>query len=509
MFKEVCELLQIKRLLTTAYHPACNGIVERFNKTLIDIIAHYIAKDQRDWDKWILYALFAYNTTIHASTGDSPFFLLYGRDPTFPFDLITSPTRTKYDVEDNYASELQISNDRSSSVHPIESVLGDKHESGKWDGVLGQVANQEADVAFLPVGVNHERFSAMEFTSVFSFYPVSFVIKAPDNVDNWNFLTKPFTLKVWIAIFSIVLIFGLTLHKVLEKDFITAKTGKRWTLCVVFWNLICTFLGEGLNLEKVKRFASRFMIGIWWLSIVVLVSSYSGTLMSFMTCPLTESFPRDFQELSVFVRNGEYSCGTYKGFLPWKDIMESKSENSKILRENILSNNNSMAIPQGIKKVQNERFAYIMTKILLNLHINKAERPKYVMSKDSFRTYIIAYPIRKNFPFKKDLTDTVTRMFEAGIFEKLFPQEFEDFQKASEFKPLTIKDVKSTLLLMGIGYLVSLICLTIEIILTKLSQVNGFSPKCILTCLRRLKMWLNLLPQKLQRNGFSPEWIRS
>ncbi|XP_067131217.1 glutamate receptor ionotropic, kainate glr-3-like [Centruroides vittatus] len=206
-------------------------------------------------------------------------------------------------------------------VHPIERVFGYKDESGKWYGITGQVANQKADVAFVPVGINYERFSAMEFTSAFSFYPVVFFIKAPDKVYDWNSVTKPFTINVWIAIFSIALIYGLTLYKVLEKDFIAAKTGKRLTLRRVFWNLVCTFLGEGLNLDKVKRFASRFMIGIWFLSIVVLISSYSGTLMSFMTCPLTEPFPRDFQELPVFVRNGEYSCGACKGFLTWKDIM--------------------------------------------------------------------------------------------------------------------------------------------------------------------------------------------
>ncbi|XP_023220052.1 glutamate receptor ionotropic, delta-2-like [Centruroides sculpturatus] len=361
-------------------------------------------------------------------------------------------------------------------VHPIKRPLGYKDESGKWHGITGQVATQEADVSFVPASVNHERFSAMEFTSVLAFYPVVFLIKAPDKVFDWNSVTKPFTLYVWIAIFSIVLLFGLTLYKVLEKDFIAAKTGKRWTLCTVFWNLVCTFLSQGLNLEKVKRFASRFMIGIWLLSILVLVSSYSGALMSFMTCPLTEPFPRDFQELAVFVRNGEYSCGTYKGFVIWKDMMESRSKNIEILRKNILSNNNFMAFAQGIKKTQNERFAYIMTKIVLNMYISKAERHKYVMSKDSFCSYNNAFPIRKNFPFKKDISNTITRMFEAGLSEKLFPQDVEEFEEESEFQPLSIEDIKSPLLLMGIGYLVSLICLIIEIILTKVIKIVNRNP---------------------------------
>ncbi|XP_023212558.1 probable glutamate receptor [Centruroides sculpturatus] len=361
-------------------------------------------------------------------------------------------------------------------VHPIQSSLGNKDESGTWQGITGQVANQEADVAFIPIVLNYERFSAMGFSSAFLFPSTVFLIRTPDKVFDWNSVTKPFTLNVWIAIFSIVLIFGLTLYKVLEKDFVAAKAGKRWTLCTVFWNLVCTLLGKGLNLEKVKRFASRFMIGIWWLSIFVLVSGYSGALMSFMTYPLTESIPKDFQELSVFVRNGEYSCGTYKGYATWKDIMESKSESINILGENILSNNNSMTIAEGIKKAQNERFAYIMFKGLLNNHISNVERHKYVMSKDSFRTYMCAYIVRKNFPFKKDMTNIVSRMFEAGIFEKLNNKEVKEFQESSKFRPLSIEDIESPLLLMGIGYVVSLFCLIIEIILTKVMKIVTCNP---------------------------------
>ncbi|XP_023238035.1 uncharacterized protein LOC111636874 [Centruroides sculpturatus] len=135
-----------------------------------------------------------------------------------------------------------------------------------------------------------------------------------------------------------------------------------------------------------------------------------------------------------------------------------------------------MVTAEGIKKAHDERFAYIINILGLNAYISNVEKHKYYMSKDSFRTYMIAYPIRKNFPFKKKLTNTVTRMFEAGIFEKLFPQEVEDFQETWEFQPLSIEDIKSPLLLMSVGYLVSLICLIFEIILTKVIKIVTCNP---------------------------------
>ncbi|XP_067121493.1 glutamate receptor ionotropic, delta-2-like [Centruroides vittatus] len=361
-------------------------------------------------------------------------------------------------------------------VHPIDYYLGYLNENGTWTGISGKLAYHKADVVFSGMEVNYERFCAMDFSSVYASIPEVFIIKAADKVSDWNSLTKPFSLEIWIAVFLTVFIFGLALHVVLQKELVEKQTRQRWTRCRTLWNLFCTFLGQGLNVETVKRFASRFMIGLWWLSIVVLVCGYSGALMSFMTCPLTEPFPRDFPELAVFVRNGKYSCGTYQGLATWKEILLSKSENIKTLKQNIIENNNLMTVPKAIVKLNKERFAYIMPKFVIVQFISKEEMHKYVISKDYLRTVQIALPIRKNFPFKKNLTNIVTRLFEAGIIEKLLQfNAVESLPSSSQFQALSIEDIKSPLLFMGVGYLLSLMCLTFELMFANI--INNINCK--------------------------------
>ncbi|XP_020297641.1 uncharacterized protein LOC109862121 [Pseudomyrmex gracilis] len=63
---------------TTAYHPESNGALKRLHRTLAEYIRHYVNKDQTDWDDWVPYAMFAYNTTPHTATGFTPFELVYG-----------------------------------------------------------------------------------------------------------------------------------------------------------------------------------------------------------------------------------------------------------------------------------------------------------------------------------------------------------------------------------------------------------------------------------------------
>lgn len=104
--QNVCEILQVKHLKTTAYRPQTNGALERFHRTLKDLLSHYIQPDQRDWDEWVPFALAAYSSMTHSSTGDSPVFLLFGRDMDYPYEEIFKPLRVRYDTDSNYVAEF-------------------------------------------------------------------------------------------------------------------------------------------------------------------------------------------------------------------------------------------------------------------------------------------------------------------------------------------------------------------------------------------------------------------
>lgn len=70
------------------------------------MLSHYIARDQRDWDTWIPFVLMAYRGAVHSTTGYSPYFLLHGRDQVLPIDTFLQTGRLRYDVDENYVSEL-------------------------------------------------------------------------------------------------------------------------------------------------------------------------------------------------------------------------------------------------------------------------------------------------------------------------------------------------------------------------------------------------------------------
>ena len=96
--KVLCEKFLIKHIFSSPYHPQTNGMVERLNRTLCNSLAKVKEKDE-DWDIHIPAILFAYRTKRHATTGYTPFQLVYGRQAILPIET-TIPIEHKEPEEE-------------------------------------------------------------------------------------------------------------------------------------------------------------------------------------------------------------------------------------------------------------------------------------------------------------------------------------------------------------------------------------------------------------------------
>lgn len=78
--------IQTHHLVTSSYHPQCNGLVERYNHTFADMLSMYVNSKHDNWDDFLDEVTFGYNTSRQQSTAATPFYLLYGRECVLPID---------------------------------------------------------------------------------------------------------------------------------------------------------------------------------------------------------------------------------------------------------------------------------------------------------------------------------------------------------------------------------------------------------------------------------------
>jgi len=104
ILKEICYLLGVAKVKTTPYEPSSNP-VERFHRTMHSLLAKIVSEHQRDWDDYLNYIAFCYNTSTHQSTGYTPYFLMHGSEARWNLDTLLDTKAAKMDVN-AYAAEL-------------------------------------------------------------------------------------------------------------------------------------------------------------------------------------------------------------------------------------------------------------------------------------------------------------------------------------------------------------------------------------------------------------------
>ena len=150
LMEELYRLLGIKKVNSTAYHPRTDGMVERFNRTLQDMLAKVSEKDPRNWDKKLPQVLFAYRTSPHESTKETPFKLLYGREATLPTtEMLFPPTVQSSLTAGTYLEEMSKNMAEAWAVAQTSIKKSQTKQKRSFDKKASGVKYQAGDRVYL------------------------------------------------------------------------------------------------------------------------------------------------------------------------------------------------------------------------------------------------------------------------------------------------------------------------------------------------------------------------
>jgi hypothetical protein len=178
--------MQTRLAMSTSHHPQTDGQTERANRTLEEMARHYVNYRQNNWDELLPGIEHAYNSSVHATTGESPFMLTYGKAPRTLSDLVILPSKTSVETVTEFVTRMQDMAVKAKSVIEAANKSAEQysnkarrdHQFGVGDKVLLSTKY------FLPDAFRNRKkklaakfAGPYEITKVVS--PVAFRIKMP------------------------------------------------------------------------------------------------------------------------------------------------------------------------------------------------------------------------------------------------------------------------------------------------------------------------------------------
>ncbi|GFX36810.1 transposon Ty3-I Gag-Pol polyprotein [Trichonephila clavipes] len=173
----VDDLCNIDHRFTTAYHPQTNGLTERFNKTLADMLSMYVDVEQKNWDEILPFVTFAYNTAKQRDfTGFTPFYLLHGREAETTLDTMLpfSPN----DFDDNNITKIAARAEESRQLARVHTLRAQDKDRRRYDSKHQMVSYAPGDLVWIYTPVR-KSLSRKLFKKVFRPYQECYAVYQP------------------------------------------------------------------------------------------------------------------------------------------------------------------------------------------------------------------------------------------------------------------------------------------------------------------------------------------
>ncbi len=150
--QRLCQLLGIKKIRTARYNPKSDGMVERFNRTLIGQLAKALLASGGEWDDYLKSVAFTYNTSVHASTNYISYYLVHGREARVPVDVLVPLQQGRWGVfssQGDYVTSLVEKLDSAFGAARQFSTCAQKKQKLYHDGAARHRPYAVADLVWL------------------------------------------------------------------------------------------------------------------------------------------------------------------------------------------------------------------------------------------------------------------------------------------------------------------------------------------------------------------------
>ncbi|XP_076038908.1 putative glutamate receptor [Oratosquilla oratoria] len=360
-----------------------------------------------------------------------------------------------------------------------DGYWGAPQENGEWNGMIGTVLRQEAEVGLGPFGMTNLRADVVDFTTPVFLEKSRILVRRPRPEPNpWGFLS-PLTWFVWVGLFGsalLIVVTSLVIGSVLNMDQRSSFLDYFWAVFSIFFSQSLTWTPRGNSL--------RIVFWLWIIITLIVMRSYSGALTSLLavkTVAIKHDSLQDVIEdtglklifegstaLTAYMERAE--SGTYR------ELYESSRGRSLFFQASKMAEAAYRFIPGGSHAMLLED---VGCKKIYSDHYSRTGRCEFYMSSTTFWPIIYAMIVQKGSPLRRLIDARILALNEFGIYERWANARMPNMTaciktptKLTIHESYALKDLWAVFLLLGCGLLLALLLFAFEVFLKKVFPKN-------------------------------------
>uniref|UniRef100_UPI00398E7E5A glutamate receptor U1-like isoform X1 n=2 Tax=Pristiophorus japonicus TaxID=55135 RepID=UPI00398E7E5A len=350
-----------------------------------------------------------------------------------------------------------------------DGFYGRKLQNGRWNGMLGELINEEADIAIAPLTITRMREETFGFTRPFMSVGISILMRKDSNSQGtslFQFLS-PFSAETWLGLliayvltcFCLFLAARLSPNEWSEPE----VESSRFSLLDSFWFGVGALTLQGV--EPHPRALSTRVIGtIWWLFVIVFLVAYTTSFAASLNAETQRPVIKSFDDLA---KQSEIEYGTVYGGSTFAFFKDSKILTYSKIYETMSSKGDSVlarTTNEGVQRVLSSNYAFIGESSMLDLAVTEYCSLMTIPDLAAVRGYGIA--TRLGDPLRDNLTLIILELEESGQLHQLKAKWWRSScsdEDSAGWNPLKVNQIGGTFLFLAIGLSLALVIACIEL----------------------------------------------
>ncbi|KAL3319324.1 Glutamate receptor 1 [Cichlidogyrus casuarinus] len=381
-----------------------------------------------------------------------------------------SPNEIEVKVRNNYTG--------------VEEVRLLSQHNQEWNGMVGELIKDKADLAVAPLTINHARALVVDFSEPFLTFGISLMIKKPEIQKSGTFsFLHPLSYKLWLTICLAWFVVAVSLYLIakispyewenhvsseVELKQHTDKTVHRaYTFSNSCWFAFAAFVQQSVDFAP-KSAGGRIVSAVWWFFTLIIIAYYTANLAAFLTVSKRVSPINDWNDLETAnIKFGTLKGGSTHAFFNKTNITVFQNLGNIMRHCEDCHCENAAAGWQRTSNSQG-RYAFIMESVM-NQYFNNRNPCNTMMVGSTFgdKGYGVAFPKRS--PLKKNISNTILRLREDQVLEMMRKSWWNDRSECAEDdshlsrgKTLTLESVTGIFYILTGGLILALFATLLE-----------------------------------------------